>query len=60
MRAASLMIWFIAGWMKSANWISATGRMPFIAAPMHAPTITLSARGESMTRCGPYLSTAPR
>ena len=28
MRAASETIWSNAGWMKSANWISATGNSP--------------------------------
>ena len=37
--AASDTIWLNAGWMKSANWISATGRSPLSAAPIDAPTI---------------------
>ena len=31
------MIWSTAGRMKSWNWISAIGRMPFIAAPIATP-----------------------
>src|SRR5437016_174852 len=42
-RAASLTIWSKAGWMKSANWISAMGSMPFSAAPMATPTMADSA-----------------
>src|SRR5207253_1790877 len=45
MRAASLTIWSKAGWMKSANWISATGMVPFMAAPMATPTMLDSASG---------------
>ena len=48
------MIWFIAGAMKSANWISAMGRMPFTAAPIATPTMQDSASGESITRSSPY------
>ena len=33
------MIWFIAGWMKSANWISATGMRPAAAAPRAIPAM---------------------
>ena len=36
--------------MKSMNCISATGRMPIIAAPIAAPTIAVSEIGVSMTR----------
>src|ERR1700716_383644 len=53
MRDASLTIWSKAGWMKSANWISATGISPFSAAPMATPTMQDSARGVSSTRSPP-------
>ena len=53
--AASLTIWLKAGWMKSANWISQIGRMPYSAAPMPTPTIESSASGESITRSGAVL-----
>jgi hypothetical protein len=39
--------------MKSMNCISATGRIPIIAAPTAAPTIAVSEIGVSMTRCSP-------
>ena len=39
MRAASDRIWLKAGKMKSANWISGTGRRPATAAPIETPTI---------------------
>src|SRR5581483_2899438 len=39
--------------MKSANWISATGRRPFSAAPIATPTIESSASGVSITRSSP-------
>ena len=45
--------------MKSANCISATGRIPIIAAPLHAPRIAVSASGESMIRHGPNSSWKP-
>src|SRR3990172_8802118 len=45
--------------MKSANWISQIGRMPYRAAPMPTPMIDNSARGESMIRPGPYFSNSP-
>src|SRR5262249_30331522 len=45
--------------MKSANCISATGRMPMIAAPVQAPTIAVSASGASMTRQAPNSSWNP-
>ena len=38
-RAASETIWSNAGWMKSANWISATGSRPCSAIPIATPTI---------------------
>ena len=56
MRAASLTIWSKAGWMKSANWISATGTRPLIAEPMATPTMHDSASGVSSTRASPYLA----
>jgi hypothetical protein len=46
--------------MKSANCISATGRMPTIAAPVQLATIAVSDSGESMTRQGPNSSWKPR
>src|SRR5919108_3642522 len=52
-RDASETSWSNAGWMKSANWISATGSRPCRAMPMATPTIEDSARGVSMTRCSP-------
>src|SRR5690606_15166399 len=60
MRAASLMLWFMAGWTQSANWISARGRQPATAAPMATPTMEDSARGMSITRSGPNRSKRPR
>src|SRR5215216_7679845 len=45
--------------MKSANCISATGRIPFTERPMAAPTIRLSASGVSSTREGPNSSWSP-
>jgi hypothetical protein len=45
--------------MKSANCISATGRIPMIAAPVHAPTIAVSASGASITRQCPNSSWNP-
>src|SRR5699024_9572204 len=57
--AASLIIWFVAGKMYSANCISATGRFPIIAAPMPVPTILDSAKGVSNTRAMPYFSCNP-
>ena len=45
--------------MKSANWISATGRSPFIAAPIDAPTIIDSVSGVSMTRSSPNSAHRP-
>src|SRR5439155_11575913 len=59
MRDASLTIWSKAGWMKSANWISATGISPFNAAPMATPTMHDSARGVSSTRASPNLPCRP-
>src|SRR5690349_7923434 len=45
--------------MKSLNWISGTGRSPYMAMPMAAPTIPASASGVSMTRSGPNSSMSP-
>src|SRR5215217_41299 len=59
MRAASDTIWSNAGWMKSANSISATGRSPCSDIPIASPTIIDSASGVSMTRCSPNSSTNP-
>ena len=55
-RAASDRIWFIAGKMKSANWISGTGRSPATAAPIETPTIIDSDSGVSRTRSPPNSS----
>ena len=41
------------------NCISATGRMPIIAAPIAAPTIAVSEIGVSMTRSSPNSPTSP-
>src|SRR5688572_3447157 len=45
--------------MKSANWISATGRSPCRAMPMATPTMEDSASGVSITRCSPNSSRKP-
>ena len=45
--------------MKSANCISATGRMPIIAAPVAPATIAVSLSGASITRHGPNSSWNP-
>src|SRR5512146_708218 len=45
--------------MKSANWISATGRRPASAMPIAMPTIPASASGVSMTRSAPNRSHSP-
>jgi hypothetical protein len=42
--------------MKSLNWTSGTGRSPYIAIPIAAPTIPASASGVSITRSGPNSS----
>ena len=44
--AICCMIWSIDGVMKSANWISATGRKPTMAAPTDPPAIYTSDMGE--------------
>ena len=59
MRAASDRIWLKAGKMKSANWISGTGRRPLTAAPIDAPTIIDSVSGVSSTRSPPNSSNSP-
>src|SRR5918997_5545510 len=45
--------------MKSANCISATGRIPLTESPMAAPAIKLSASGVSSTLEGPNSSWSP-
>src|SRR5437762_6320601 len=45
--------------MKSANWISAIGRIPFIDAPSETPTIIDSVRGVSITRSSPNSAHRP-
>ena len=45
--------------MKSANWISATGRRPLTAAPIEAPTIIDSVSGVSITRSSPNSAHSP-
>ena len=57
--AATVTSWSHAQEMKSANCISATGRMPMIAAPVQPPTIAASASGASITRQGPNSSWKP-
>ncbi len=57
--AAKLMIMSKAQEMKSMNCISATGRMPIMAAPTAAPTMADSAIGVSMTRSAPNSSSRP-
>ena len=57
--AATVTSWSQAQEMKSANCISATGRMPIIEAPVQAPTIAVSASGASITRQGPNSSWKP-
>ena len=59
MRAASDRIWLKAGKMKSANWISGTGRRPATAAPIETPTIIDSVSGVSSTRSPPNSSYSP-
>jgi len=57
--AATVTSWSQAQEMKSANCISATGRIPMIAAPVQPPTIAASASGASITRQGPNSSWKP-
>ena len=45
--------------MKSANCISAIGRIPFMAAPRAIPAMDASASGVSITRSSPNSSTNP-
>src|SRR5438128_8063711 len=45
--------------MKSENWISGTGRSPYIAIPIAAPMIPDSASGVSITRSAPNSSIRP-
>ena len=45
--------------MKSMNCISATGRIPIIAAPTAAPTMAVSAIGVSITRSSPNSPMSP-
>ncbi len=54
-----MTIWSNAGGIKSANWISATGRIPLTESPMAEPTIKLSASGVSKTRASPNSSCNP-
>ena len=57
--AATVTSWSQAHEMKSANCISATGRMPISAAPVQPPTIAVSESGASSTRHGPNSSWKP-
>src|SRR6188768_3633979 len=45
--------------MKSANWISTTGTMPYRAMPTAQPTIPFSLSGVSITRSSPNSSCRP-
>src|ERR1041384_7612418 len=45
--------------MKSWNWISGTGRNPYVAMPMAAPMMRDSLSGVSSTRASPYLAHRP-
>ena len=53
--AATVTRWSQAHETKSANCISATGRMPISAAPVQPPTIAVSESGASITRHGAEL-----
>ena len=57
--AAWLTIWSMATVMKFISMISATGRMPTIAAPMAAPMMACSEIGVVRTRPVPYLVDSP-
>ena len=57
--AAIVTRWSQAHETKSANCISATGRMPMIAAPVAPATIAVSESGVSMTRHAPNSSWKP-
>jgi len=58
--AAWLTIWSIASSAKLIVMISATGRIPPIAAPTAQPMMADSAMGVSRTRSGPNSSCRPR
>src|SRR4030067_692142 len=45
--------------MKSANWTSQMGCIPYNAAPMPTPTMESPASGESIPRSAPYFSNRP-
>src|SRR3954447_8833329 len=57
--AATVTRWSHAQETKSANCISATGRMPMIAAPVAPATIAVSESGASITRQAPNSSWKP-
>jgi hypothetical protein len=57
--AASLMIWFVAGNMKSEYCISAIGFMPAMAAPIATPAMADSASGVSSARSSPNCCCSP-
>ena len=57
--AATVTRWSQPHETKSANCISATGRMPMIAAPVEPPRIAVSESGASITRHGPNSSWKP-
>ena len=57
--AATVTRWSQPHETKSANCISATGRMPMIAAPVAPPRMAVSESGASMTRHAPNSSWKP-
>src|SRR6478736_2619598 len=57
--AAWLMICSVASVRKSSYMISATGRIPWIAAPIAAPASAISEIGVLRTRSGPNSSSSP-
>ena len=57
--AATVTRWSQPHETKSANCISATGRMPMIAAPVAPPRIAVSDSGASITRHAPNSSWKP-
>ncbi|OIQ70068.1 hypothetical protein GALL_483220 [mine drainage metagenome] len=57
--AALFMIWSSASRLKLTVMISTIGRMPFIAAPIPAPTNPDSDSGVSRMRSGPNSSSSP-
>ena len=57
--AATVTRWSQAHETKSANCISATGRMPISAAPVAPATIAVSESGMSSTRLAPNSSWKP-